>query len=74
MSKQKRERKQDHNTNHELLTVREVADTLRVDGTTVRRWVKNGALEAVTLPHRNSRLAYRIKRDTVTQLLNGGVA
>ena len=29
----------------ELLTVSEVAKILRVDDTTVRRWVKQGALE-----------------------------
>ena len=36
----------------ELLTVREVAKRLRVDDTTVRRWIKSGALGAITLPHR----------------------
>ncbi len=56
--------------NEELLTVREVARRLRVDDTTVRRWVKNGLLEAVTLPHRGKRQAYRIKRSTVEMLLN----
>ena len=34
----------------ELLTVREVARRLRVDDTTVRRWIKHGTLEAVSLP------------------------
>ncbi len=43
----------------ELLTVREVAKRLRVDDTTVRRWVKAAVLEAVVLPHRNKRQAYR---------------
>jgi excisionase family DNA binding protein len=54
----------------ELLTVREVAKILRVDDTTVRRWVKQGALEAVVLPHVNRRQAYRIKQRTVEALLN----
>ena len=54
----------------ELLTVGEVADILRVDSTTVRRWIKNGVLEAVTLPHVNKRCAYRIRRETVDALLN----
>jgi len=45
----------------DLLTVREVAKQLRVDDTTVRRWIKNGALEAITLPHRGTRQAYRIR-------------
>lgn len=53
----------------ELLTVREVAKQLRVDDTTVRRWVKNGAMEAVILPHVNARVAYRIKRETLNGLL-----
>jgi excisionase family DNA binding protein len=58
----------------ELLTVSEVADILRVDSTTVRRWVKNGILEAVVLPHVNKRQAYRIKRQTVDKLLNPSLA
>lgn len=53
----------------ELLTVREVAKQLRVDDTTVRRWIKNGVLEAITLPHRGSRQAYRIRRSTLDALL-----
>jgi excisionase family DNA binding protein len=53
----------------ELLTVSEVARILRVDDTTVRRWVKQGALEAVVLPHVNSRQAYRIKRETLNRVL-----
>lgn len=53
----------------ELLTVREVARRLRVDDTTVRRWIKSGALEAITLPHRGKRQAYRIKGDTLEKLL-----
>lgn len=54
---------------NELMTVSEVADALRVDATTVRRWVKNGVLEAVVLPHQNKRQAYRIKRVTLDKLL-----
>jgi len=53
----------------ELWTIAEVAKTLRVDGTTVRRWVKQGLLEAVVLPHRNKRQAYRIKKATVEKLI-----
>lgn len=52
-----------------LLTVSEVAEILRVDDTTVRRWVKQGALEAVILPHPNERQAYRIKRETLDKVL-----
>jgi excisionase family DNA binding protein len=53
----------------ELLTVREVAQALRVDDTTVRRWIKSGALEAISLPHLNKRQAYRIRRDTLDKLM-----
>ena len=56
----------------ELMTVSEVADILRVDDTTVRRWVKQGALEAVILPHKNERQAYRIKRETLDKILREG--
>jgi excisionase family DNA binding protein len=53
----------------ELLTVSEVAHKLRVDETTVRRWIKCGALEAVTLPHQGKRQSYRIKQSTLETLL-----
>jgi excisionase family DNA binding protein len=55
----------------DLLTVSEVAQILRVDDTTVRRWVKIGALDAVVLPHVNKRQAYRIRRETLNKLLEG---
>ena len=54
----------------ELLTVHEVAYRLRVDDTTVRRWIKSGALEAITLPHRGKRSAYRVKKSTIDKLLS----
>jgi excisionase family DNA binding protein len=53
----------------ELLTVREVARRLRVDDTTVRRWIKSGALQAITLPHKGKRQAYRVKKSTLDALL-----
>lgn len=53
---------------NELLTVSEVADTLRVDDTTVRRWVKNGVLEAVVLPHLGNRQSYRIRKATLNKI------
>ena len=46
----------------DLLTVREVAKQLRVDDTTVRRWIKNGALEAITLPHRRMGVVHHSKK------------
>ncbi len=57
------------NDDAELLTVHEVAKQLRVDDTTVRRWIKNGVLQAITLPHRGARQAYRIRRSTLNALL-----
>lgn len=58
------------NDEADLLTVREVAKRLRVDDTTVRRWIKNGVLEAITLPHKGTRQAYRIRRSTLDTLLD----
>ncbi len=55
----------------ELLTVREVANRLRVDPSTVRRWIKDGALEAVNLPHRNGYKLYRVRTSTIKVLLDG---
>ncbi len=57
----------------DLLTVHEVARRLRVDDTTVRRWIKSGALEAITLPHRGKRQAYRIKQSTLDTLLHSSL-
>ncbi|GCE48506.1 excisionase family DNA binding protein [Thermosporothrix hazakensis] len=57
----------------DLLTVQEVAKIFRVDDTTVRRWIKIGALEAVTLPHVNERTSYRVKRSTLEQVLCAGI-
>jgi excisionase family DNA binding protein len=54
----------------ELLTVREVARRLRVDDTTVRRWIKHGTLEAVSLPHVGKRQAYRVRQSTIDNLLS----
>lgn len=53
----------------ELLTVQEVATYLRVDDTTVRRWIKNGTMDAIKLPHRGKRETYRILRSTLTAIL-----
>jgi len=53
----------------DLLTIREVARQLRVDDTTVRRWIKNGVLEAIVLPHGGARQAYRVRRSTLDALL-----
>lgn len=57
----------------ELLTVHEVARRLRVDDTTVRRWINNGILEAITLPHSGKRRGYRVKQSTLDVLLKAPV-
>lgn len=54
----------------DLLTIHEVANRLRVDDTTVRRWINNGALDAVTLPHLGDRRSYRVKRKTLDTLMS----
>jgi excisionase family DNA binding protein len=53
----------------ELLSVREVAKRLKVDDTTVRRWLANGALEAVRLPARGKRQSYRVRKVVLDRLL-----
>ncbi|BCL79686.1 helix-turn-helix domain-containing protein [Ktedonobacteria bacterium brp13] len=53
----------------EFLTVKEVARDLRVDSTTVRRWIKEGILAAVVLPHAGVRQVFRIRRSTLETLL-----
>lgn len=61
--------RQQQTKDNELLTVSEVAHLLRVDGTTVRRWIKQGTLSAVTLPHVHERQAYRVRQATIDGLL-----
>jgi len=52
----------------EILTPSEVARILRVDPTTVRRWIKQGVLEAVLLSGVGGRQAYGIKPETLEKL------
>ena len=63
-----------HMEQDDLLTIREVAQRLRVDTTTVRRWISLGLLEAIVLPHRGKRQAYRVRRRTLDHLLQAGAA
>lgn len=53
----------------DLMTVNQVAEILLVDDTTVRRWIKNGVMDAITLPHLNKRHSYRIRRSTLENLI-----
>ncbi|BCL78179.1 helix-turn-helix domain-containing protein [Ktedonobacteria bacterium brp13] len=67
---EKEEVMDDTESGGDLLTVREVARHLRVDDTTVRRWIKSGALDAVALPHSGKRCGYRVRRYTLDALFN----
>jgi excisionase family DNA binding protein len=57
------------NNQQALLRVKDVARILHVDPTTVRRWVKEGLLEAVPLPHKGKRVGYRFRRETIDAIL-----
>ena len=53
-----------------LMTVHEFARKLRVDDTTVRRWIKEGVLAgAVILPARGKRKSYRIPNHVLYSML-----
>ncbi|SRR6266700_2276690 len=54
----------------DLLTVTEVAAILRCDVSSVRRWIRQGILDAITLPHKGHYQVYRIHRRTLDKLLN----
>ena len=56
-------------TNNAILTVHEVAKALRVDDTTVRRWIKQGVLEAISLPHVARRQSYRIRQVSIDAIM-----
>lgn len=66
----KEEEKYTYQASEDLLTIHEVAHRLRVDDTTVRRWINNGVLDAVTLPHLGKRRGYRVKKATLDTLLS----
>ena len=53
-----------------MMTVQEVERILNVHGATVRRWIRDGTLEAIILPHKGDRVSYRIKGETIDALLN----
>lgn len=56
----------DINNMPDLLTVREVADLLRVSTLTIKRWVKRGKLSAIRI---NTRGDLRFKKESVMWLL-----
>jgi excisionase family DNA binding protein len=55
-----------------LFTVRQVARILQVDDTTIRKWIKNGEIEAILLPGGRLKKRYRIRKSTVDAILNQG--
>jgi excisionase family DNA binding protein len=69
-TREKEETKTTSQPANDLLTIHEVARQLRVDDTTVRRWINNDILEAVTLPHLGKRRGYRVRRTTLETLLS----
>jgi excisionase family DNA binding protein len=54
-----------------LLTVREVAQRIRASRESVRRWIRDGRLQA-TRPG-GTKLGYRIRESEVTRFLESGV-
>ena len=52
-----------------LLTVGEVAKLLRVNASTIRRWIATGTLQAVALPGSGKRQSYRIRQQTLDTIL-----
>jgi excisionase family DNA binding protein len=53
----------------DLLTVQEVAKRLRVDASTVRRWIRKGTLRAVALPASGPYQAYRVETSALREML-----
>jgi excisionase family DNA binding protein len=51
----------------EYFTPREIAKRFRVDDSTVRRWIRTGALEAETI-RQGRRNRHRIKKATIATL------
>lgn len=55
----------------QLLTLRYVAKRLNVSEDTVRRWAKQGILDAVPLPNLGKHQSYRVRRSVLNDLLRG---
>lgn len=54
-----------------FLTIPQVAKLLRVEGATVRKWIKDGTIEAVELPAKpgSQRKHRRVRGEVVDKLL-----
>lgn len=61
------ERKED--MSQVLLTIPEVARLFRVHPSTVRKWIQEGTIEGVLLPHKGKGSIYRIPWVAVNHLL-----
>ena len=55
---------------NDLLTVSEVAKLCRVDVTTVRRWIDNNLLPAISLPRTGKYQNRRVRKSDIKQLMN----
>ncbi|MBV8717820.1 MAG: helix-turn-helix domain-containing protein [Chloroflexi bacterium] len=53
-----------------LLTVNEVAERLKLNPKTIRRWIQSGKLHAIGLG--SDRAGYRIRASEIELLLQGG--
>ena len=58
----------------DLMTVQEVARALRVDDTTIRTWIRNGDLPAISLPHGGKRENFRVLKSVVQEIIARGHA
>lgn len=54
----------------DYLTIHEVAEILRIDDVTVRRWIDNGNLDAIRLPQNGGRRKFRIPRSSFERLIS----
>jgi excisionase family DNA binding protein len=64
-------------TESQYLTPQDIATTLRVNASTVRRWAQKGRISCVILPSAGAKAShkmYRIPRDAVEKLLQTNVA
>lgn len=53
----------------ELVSVQHAARVYGVHADTVRRWIRDGALHAVALPHKGTHKIYRIRLDRLERTI-----
>ncbi|GAC1662327.1 MAG: hypothetical protein PVS3B3_33450 [Ktedonobacteraceae bacterium] len=54
----------------ELMTMQEVAQILRMDEATVRRWARSGIIDVIELPRVKKNTRYRMRRTAFDAMLN----